>query len=672
MSSSSTSSARRLSSAPDAPPLWTALERIVSTARRVCGGDTATLYRWDAQRWHSVVRVGEETDPLPRPGPPSTDLWRRLLDQPHSVVRLVGADSTLPPGTTPDAPSRAGDPHRLAVRLGPPTDPQGVLVVTGELLGRATTDDELAETLDDLAAVASTLLASAASPLGETSRTPKLEAEAGETAALAFIEWDLRFRVVDWNEAAERIFGYGPEEARTLHGSDFVPADVWPRVQEIWSEQMLESGGYFSRNLNCTRDGRLILCEWYNTPLVDDDGQITGVFSLVKNVTNQEHAAQRLRESKAFAEQLIAVMNDGVTVVDRSHVTIQVNDAFCAMTGFSRDDLLGTTPPYPYWPAEAYDDLRSAFREIVEAAIEEDLELTFRRRDGTHFPVLVSPAVLRDEDGQETAHLLTIKDITDHKRREAELQRAKEDAEEMSRLKSAFLANMSHEIRTPLTAILGSVDIIENEDLETAAGRRQVQRFVRLIQRGGERLLQTLNAVLDLSHLEAGVAHLTPGRVDVIATTRGVVEQYRPDARSAGIALSLQAPDAPLPATLDASALHRILANVLDNALKFSPSGGTVTVRVTDATDAVRVEIADTGIGIDPAFLDRIFEPFEQESTGLRRSHEGVGIGLAVTQHLVRLMNGTIAVDSTPGEGTTVTVHLPSHGKHGSSSRSSR
>jgi len=533
-------------------------------------------------------------------------------------------------------------------------------------MGRAPTDDEITETLDDLAAVASTLLAAAPAHFDEAGRTAESEAETGAPRALAFIEWDLRFRVVDWNAAAERIFGHTAAEARALHGSDFVPVDIWPRVQQIWNEQLLEAGGYFSRNQNRTRDGRLILCEWYNTPLVDDDGRITGVFSLVKDVTDQERAAQRLRESKAFAEQLIAVMKDGVTVVDPSHVTIQVNDAFCAMTGFSHDDLLGTTPPYPYWPPEAYDDLRSAFREIVDAAIEEDLELTFRRRDGMRFPVRVSPAVLRDEDGREIAHLLTIKDITDHKRREAELLRAKEDAEEMSRLKSAFLANMSHEIRTPLTAILGFADIIGEEDLETRAGRRQVLRFARLIRHGGQRLLQTLNAVLDLSHLEAGVAHLMPGRMDVTATTRDVVEQYRPDAHSAGVALSVQAPDAPLTATMDASALHRILANVLDNALKFTPSGGTVTVRVTDAADTVRVEVADTGIGIDPAFLDRIFEPFEQESTGLRRSHEGTGIGLAVTQHLVRFMNGTISVDSTPGEGTTVTVHLPKHSKHGS------
>jgi PAS domain S-box-containing protein len=487
---------------------------------------------------------------------------------------------------------------------------------------------------------------------------------------LAYIQWDCEFRVVDWSDAAEQIFGYTAEEARGLRGADLVPADVHEHVQAVWSEQLSESGGYFSRNANVTRDGRVIVCEWYNTPRVDAEGAFAGVTSLAKDVTDQERAAQSLRESKVFAENLIATMHDGVSVVDADRVTMQVNDAFCRMTGFAREDLMGTAPPYPYWPPEEYDALRVALREMMAPPGEEtgerrsaEWELVYVRRDGTRFPVLVSPATVRDAHGAVTAYLATIKDITERKQAEAELKRAKDVAEEMNRLKSAFLANMSHEIRTPLTGILGFADVIEESALASGGDRDPTVKFARMIKRGGRRLLNTLSTLLDFSRLEAGVMRLKPGWADVVAEVDAAVRRHRSAARDGGITLRTEMPDDTVGMEVDVAALRNVLDNLIDNAIRFTPPGGRVTVRVrrpppSGEPRGVVLEVVDTGIGIDRAFLDRVFEPFEQESTGHARSHEGSGLGLAVTYHLVRLMNGTISIDSTKGEGTRVVVEL--------------
>ncbi|HYE96599.1 MAG TPA: HAMP domain-containing sensor histidine kinase [Rubricoccaceae bacterium] len=233
----------------------------------------------------------------------------------------------------------------------------------------------------------------------------------------------------------------------------------------------------------------------------------------------------------------------------------------------------------------------------------------------------------------------------------AELRRAKRQAEEVARLKSAFLANMSHEIRTPLTAILGFADVLGQEVTDP-----QHQEFVELIARGGRRLMDTLTSVLDLARLQSGGMTLTLGPVDVAEVARDAVEALRPLARAKGLALAAHVPTG-VYARADRAALQRVLLNLLSNAVKFTTEG-RVVLAIDAAGPAVRLRVSDTGRGIGPAFLPRLFDEFRQESTGHARSHEGSGLGLAITKGLVDLMGGAIAVESVPGIGSTFTVTL--------------
>jgi len=241
-------------------------------------------------------------------------------------------------------------------------------------------------------------------------------------------------------------------------------------------------------------------------------------------------------------------------------------------------------------------------------------------------------------------------------RREAEAARAdaesaRAQAEEMARLKSAFLANMSHEIRTPLTAIIGYAQVLGEEVSEDQRG------LVRPIEHGGRRLLDTLNSVLDLARLQAGRFDLRIEAVDLAEEAHALGDLLRPLAHAQGLALVVNAPVGGLVASADRSALQRVMTNLVSNAVKFTDAG-----RITISADAdearVRLRVHDTGRGIGPDFLPKLFEEFRQESDGLTRSHEGSGLGLAITRHLVQLMDGAIDVESTVGQGSVFTVTL--------------
>ena len=246
-------------------------------------------------------------------------------------------------------------------------------------------------------------------------------------------------------------------------------------------------------------------------------------------------------------------------------------------------------------------------------------------------------------------------DVTERKEAEAELVGAREAAEagrdaaeRMNRLKSSFLANMSHEIRTPLTGILGFADLLAAE-----VGAEQ-RPFVDYIERNGRRLLDTLNAVLDLSQLEAGEYRASVVPVRLAAAVREGAERFEEQAADKGLRFDIEIdPDAA--AAVDPTALTQITGYLASNAVKFTDTGG-VLISVEATSDRAVLRVADTGIGISEAFLPLVFDAFRQEATGHARSHEGSGLGLTVVRRLVTLLGGDIEVAAEQPGGTAVTV----------------
>ncbi|WP_263785943.1 PAS domain S-box protein [Salinibacter grassmerensis] len=250
-----------------------------------------------------------------------------------------------------------------------------------------------------------------------------------------------------------------------------------------------------------------------------------------------------------------------------------------------------------------------------------------------------------------------ISNALQRKTAEKEMLAAKEEAENANRMKSVFLANMSHEIRTPLTSIIGFAEAIGDELGDGAAG--PVLRFAQLIEKSGNRLLETLDGVLNLSKLEADEMDLTIEPVNLTAQAEETADQFAPQAQNSGISLHTDIDDTPVWARADEGAVHIVLRNLISNAIKYTNEGGDVEVRVRDAAEAAVLAVEDTGIGMHPEQVTDLFKAFRQASEGLGREYEGTGLGLAVTKQAVDHMNGSIDVETEEGAGTLFVVRFP-------------
>ena len=450
------------------------------------------------------------------------------------------------------------------------------------------------------------------------------------------------------NPAAARLLGApSPREIIGRSLFEFVSDDMVPRLQArietLDRDKAAPLITYPIRRL----DGEKRIIEVNSVPITHEgEGAAQTV---ARDITERQQAEQKLRAAEVQFRSLVEQSLVGIYIIQDGRIAY-VNPALAEIVGYPLDELIGADAIALF----IHEDDRAMVHRKIRQRDEGEIEMaryTFRvrRKDGTVVHVEVHGA--RTEHDGHPAIIGTMVDITERKQYEQELVAAKEQAEEMNRLKSAFLANMSHEIRTPLTSIIGFADLI-------GASPESAGEFAGLIQRSGKRLLWTLNSVLDLAQLEAGALELSTERVDLRAEVQHVLEQFQPQAQQKGIALRLDSPDAVVYGVVDRAAFSRAVTNLVSNAVKFTDDGH-VTAALHSVDAVVELRVIDTGIGIGADFLEKVFDEFRQESSGAARTHEGSGLGLTITRRLIELMDGTIAVDSTRGEGTTFTVRLP-------------
>ena len=377
----------------------------------------------------------------------------------------------------------------------------------------------------------------------------------------------------------------------------------------------------------------------------DEVGRLATSFDAM--VDSLESAYEALRASEARFRAVIEHTTDVIVLVDAEGTLTYVSPSVADVLGYEPEALVGQSG-FGYVHPDDRLFLRRGLR-IAAARPGRTLtaEARWRHRDGSWRYLAYRGKNLLTLPGVESV-LISVRDVTASKQAEHELVVAKEQAEEMVRLKDAFLANMSHEIRTPLTGILGFAQILADEVVE------EQREWVELIERSGQRLMHTLNSVLDLAQLEARSVELSRIPLDVGQEVREVARLLQPLVPER-VELRVEAPPAPLFAELDRSALHRVLNNLIGNALKFTEVG-RVSVEVVAESGRVQLHVRDTGIGIAPAFLPHLFDEFKQESSGIDRTHESNGLGLAITKQLTELMGGTISVESIRGVGSVFTV----------------
>ncbi|SHK02300.1 PAS domain S-box protein [Rhodothermus profundi] len=366
-------------------------------------------------------------------------------------------------------------------------------------------------------------------------------------------------------------------------------------------------------------------------------------------------AKVQLQEERERLARVVAQISEGVVLTDTVGTVVWINEAFTRLTGYRPDEVLGKNiEQLLHGPETDRDTLRRMRLRLLRGR-PAHARLYHYRKDRSGFWDEVHIDLLYDEHGQHIGYIGLMADVTELVEAEQQLKTAKERAEEASRLKSAFLANMSHEIRTPLTGILGFAELLDEE--LGARKQEDLREFTQIIDRSARRLLTLLNDLLDLSKIEANRLELQLQATDVVEVARQAVQLMQPLAEEKGVQLKLQVRRPPL-AWADPNRVHQILVNLLSNAIKFTDEGH-VQVQIGRKQGRVWLAVEDTGCGINPSFLPHLFEPFRQEHEGLTQTHHGVGLGLAIVKRLVDLMDGQIAVHSTPGQGTCFEVLLP-------------
>jgi signal transduction histidine kinase len=237
---------------------------------------------------------------------------------------------------------------------------------------------------------------------------------------------------------------------------------------------------------------------------------------------------------------------------------------------------------------------------------------------------------------------------------------ARTAAEEANRSKSEFLTTMSHELRTPLTAVLGFADVIINP-IFGAETPEQFREYGGYIKSSGEHLLLLINDMLDLAKIEAGKMELREVEINLDTAVHAVLAMTKERAHMQGVSVAWRVPPDPIVLRVDEIKLKQALINVVANAIKFTPAHGRITLDVSTSTDTVDIKVADTGIGIKPEDIPKVFEPYTQIDSTVASLHRGTGLGMPLCLSLMKLHGGTVMIDSAVGFGTTVTLRLPAN-----------
>ena len=515
--------------------------------------------------------------------------------------------------------------------------------------------------------------------IGTELKAGALQSAIFNSANFSSIATDAQGVIQIFNVGAERMLGYTAAEVMTK----LTPADISDPQEVIARAKALSielgtpiTPGFEALVFKASRgiediyeltyirkDGSRFPAVVSVTALRDAQGAIIGYLLIgTDNTARQQVEAekkkldQRLRDQQFYTRSLIESNIDAIMTTDAAGIITDVNKQMEALTGCTRDELIGA--PFKGYFTDP-ERAEAAINLVLSEKKVTDYELTACARDGKKTVVSYNATTFYDRNRTLQGVFAAARDVTERKLVELELKQAKAVAESASRTKSDFLASMSHEIRTPMNAIMGIADLLAKTPLSA-----EQDKYVQIFRRAGDNLLNLINDILDLSKVEASQLELERTAFSLHDLLEKVTEMVALRAQEKGLSLVCEiAPDVPMNLVGDPTRLRQVLLNLIGNAIKFTEAG-EVSLRVTSDGDpavptALRFTTADTGVGIASEKLGRVFERFTQADSSTTRRFGGSGLGLTISKRLVELMGGRIWVESTLAKGSAFSFAVP-------------
>ena len=480
-----------------------------------------------------------------------------------------------------------------------------------------------------------------------------------EISPAGIFRTDLNGGVTYVNAAWLRLSGLDRGEGMGSGWGAAIHPDDLATLSGQWAETVLGTGELRTEFRFRHRDGSDHWVEAITAAENDENGKRTGFIGVNIDITERKTAEAALAERTEQLRLLAENATDAVFRLTLDGTCLYASPSVGEMIGIAPRHLIGRNMLDRFHPDDA-EAVIAAHRTL--AAGDADRLVTAYRsepmdegRAGTWVWLESNSGLVRDPDTHQPLEIIcSIRDISDRKELEFELDRARRHAEVAAQAKSSFLANMSHEIRTPMNGVLGFTELLLAEN-----PREDQQQKLRMIADSGSAMMRLLNDILDLSKIEAGHVTLAQDRVDLRHLAGGCTKLIMPLAMRAGIELRADvAEDVPHIVIGDGLRLRQIILNLLGNAAKFT-SDGSIVLGVAVAGDDLVISVGDTGIGIAPERQAAIFEEFVQADATTDRKYGGTGLGLAISTQLARLMGGKLSLFSALGIGTTVTLRLP-------------
>lgn len=470
-----------------------------------------------------------------------------------------------------------------------------------------------------------------------------------EQTPLAVVEWDLDFKVRGWNPAAERIFGFSREEAIGRHASFIVPESAREQVNEVWRALLAQGGGTRSTNENITKKCRTIICDWFNTPLVDSDGRTVGVASLVADVTERHRAEEQRARLGMAVEQAV----ESIVITDTDGTILYVNPAFEAVSGYSQTEAVGKNASILKSGKHDEAYYRAMWRTLSGGGVWRGNFIN-RRKDGQLFEEAAIISPVRDAAGKVVNYVAVKRDVT----RERQVEEQLRQSQKMNAI-GQLAGGVAHDFNNLLNVILGYSDLLLEEGEVPAESRGQIEE----IRKAGERAAALTRQLLAFSRkqiLDPRVFDLGALVADMSKMLRRLIGEH--------IELNLVSSSSVCSIRADPGQIEQVVMNLCVNARDAMPGGGKLTIETRRVRapwvspgageasgECIVLSIGDTGAGMSPEVKSHLFEPFFTT----KKEGTGVGLGLATSYGIVRQSGGEIAVRSEVGQGTTFEIRFP-------------